>query len=469
MARRHANGQGSISQRKDGRWEAAFWSLTTSGVRKRIRLYGQTHAEAHAKLTEAKAKAQRGIPSPDKAWRLGEYLDYWLEQVVQPNRRRGTYAQCETITRLYLKPGIGQYHLTRLSVPVVQAYLNRHLADGHSAATAHVIKKVLSAALTNAERQELVSRNVARLVELPRVEAAETHPWSIEEANQFLAAAKAHVWYPAFLLLIVYGLRRGEVLGLRWQDVDFAADELHIRQQFQRVGHELFQGPLKTRAARRDLPLLGSVVDVLRHHHDHRVTPPAPDHDLVFTTSAGTPIEPRNFVRTFQQICRQHQLRIIKVHGLRHTAATMLKKLGVPAREAQLIMGHARVATTQELYQHGDMDTRRDALDRIGAVLGQAEPPQETSQAEEPGTWGDVVDGSRSHQFSRQVRDFVAFVTSIISGAGEETLTLDLFLGKSKLISPIQRATEVKELLEKRTRQRILGVVAVNVAVKQPL
>ena len=135
MASRRANGEGTIYRRKDGRYEAAVYLETTGGSLKRVRMYGQTREAVHAKLTEAKAKQQQGILLADKVWRVGEYLDYWLEQAVRVKRRPLTYRRHETIVRLYLKPGLGKYPLDRLSVQRVQNFLDRLHAGGQSTAS----------------------------------------------------------------------------------------------------------------------------------------------------------------------------------------------------------------------------------------------------------------------------------------------------------------------------------------------
>lgn len=147
---------------------------------------------------------------------------------------------------------------------------------------------------------------------------------------------------------MIHGLWLGEVLGLRWRDIDEDDSEIRVRQQLQRVKGELRLYPVKTAAGRRDLPLLPVVEDMLALRHeaqasDHQELGGAwQDTGLVFTTRTGRPIEPRNLLRSFRRICTHNDLRVIKVHHLRHTTATLLKNLGVPARDAQLILGHSR-------------------------------------------------------------------------------------------------------------------------------
>lgn len=460
MARRNANGEGSIYQLRTGSWAASISVPTTSGKRKRAYVYGKTHAAVSKKLTELKAKNDQGIPTADETWKLGPYLDYWLEAVVKPNRRPATYAQCETIVRLYLKPGIGGRALNALSVPVIQGYLNKLLADGHSASKVHVVRKVLSAALTRAEREELTTRNPARLVELPAEERKEVKPWSASEAIEFLNAVRSHRLYPAFLMLVLYGLRKGEVLGLQKRDVDFNNSTIHLRQQLQRVGRQIIQGPLKTTKSRRDLPLLDPVADALSKHWDSESSS-----ELVFTTSEGKPIDPGNFLRDFQRLCRQHGVRVITVHQIRHTVATLLKSFGVADRDIQLILGHSRITTTQEIYQHDDADSRRNVLQGLASTL-LADPDIKTIQSSSSGSLVPYVDSSGSCKNGCTQPSFMDRVASIISGGAYRIRTDDLFHAMTIQTSVMARITEVDRTLKACRVPLMLGTVAVHFAVQ---
>jgi integrase len=147
--------------------------------------------------------------------------------VVRPT----TYAKYEVMVRLYLRPGLGRQRLDRLSVATVQAFLNGRLAAGDSAATVHAVRMGLGAALTRAMREELIQRNPARLATLPPAPSGKRPPWSAEEARRFLHAARRDPLYPAFVLLLLYGLRRGGVLGLSWHEVNFDGGVIRVRQQ----------------------------------------------------------------------------------------------------------------------------------------------------------------------------------------------------------------------------------------------
>jgi integrase len=174
-------------------------------------------------------------------------------------------------------------------------------------------------------------------------------------------------------------MRRGEVLGLRWQDIDFDGKVIHVRQQIYRAGGELHIGPVKTRAGSRDLPLLGLARTALAARREaqesdrSRLGAAWADTGLVFTTRTGRPVEPRNLVRSFARICEHGGVRRIRLHAIRHTTASLLKDLGVPARDAQAILGHSHISTTQQIYTHVDDAARRDAVNRLNTLLGGAE------------------------------------------------------------------------------------------------
>jgi integrase len=277
--------------------------------------------------------------------------------------------------RLYLRPALGRHSLVRLSAARVQAFLNSQLAAGQSVRNVQIMKTVLSSALTRAMREELVMRNVARLAEVPAWERKPIMPWTLAEARAFLDAARDDPLYPAFVLLLLYGLRHGEVLGLRWRDVDQDDGEIRIRQQSLRTRGTLQLGPVKTAAGRRDLPLLPLAAEVpamraqVQAADEQAFGRAVEENGLVFTTRTGRPVEPSNLVRSFHRICSAHRLRPIAVHHLRHTTATLLKNLRVPARDAQLILGHARMAITLDIYTYEDREAQRQALTKLSDVL----------------------------------------------------------------------------------------------------
>ncbi|MGH3904681.1 MAG: tyrosine-type recombinase/integrase [Pseudonocardiaceae bacterium] len=454
MPGRKPSGEGSIYRRGDGRWAGSAFVDTVSGQRKRIHVYATTRQEVHDRLADKLIAARRGIRTPDKEWTVGAYLDYWLNTVVTVKNRPHTAELYATTVRLRLKPALGSVRLSKLTVQDVQTLLNRHLAQGRSTRSVQLMRSVLRTALSRAMREELVVRNVAKLVDLPAWERKPIQPWTTEEAACFLIAAQPHRWYPAYAMLLLYGMRRGEVLGLRWCDVDFARGQLHIRQQLQRLGKALTQGPVKTAAGRRDLPLIPMLREALARQYvarlsgEHRpaevIQHAASDHGLVFLSSTGTPIDPKNFVRTFHEIRTQADLPRITVHHTRHTAATILKNLGVPARDAQLILGHAHITTTQQLYQHADLN---------GQVQAMAQVEQQLI------TEGVAVKIAVKREFSTgEGTENRAFT----SGGPGGTRTLDTLLKRFIELVESTAPTPVIRQLRTRAYARIVGRVAVK-------
>lgn len=445
MSSHGSAGDGSVFRRSDGRFAAALYVTTSSGKRKRIYAYAPTKFEARLRLQELRTREQSGIPTPDRNWRVDAYLDYWLANVAAIDRRPRTVELYAAVIKRSLKPGLGTRPLLRLSVAQVQLFLNEQLRLGRSIRTVQNIRTVLSAALTRAMREELITRNVARLVQLPTWTRKEIHPWEAEQVGLFLATARDNRLYPAFLLLALYGLRRGEVLGLRWSDIDLTNGQIHVRQQIQRIGSSLAVGDVKTRAGRRDLPLLAAASLALQAHRETQTVEhgaSAPE-GLVFTSTTGHPVEPGNLARTFHLLRERAGLPHTTVHHLRHTAATLLKNAGVPARDTQLILGHAHISTTQQIYQHGNNEIQRAGLEGISRQL-----------------IIDVQPISCQPQLSNNV--FTLQFRKIQSGGPAGTRTRDTLLKSLIYLGEGKDATAVRRVLIGNLRTRLLGHAAVE-------
>lgn len=327
-----------------------------------------------AKRRELLAKVDQGVPVPTRSAKLSEWLPYWLENMIKPRRKRTTYAKYEFHVRLYLVPMLGTKKLESLSVADVRRFLVR-LEQQTTAATAKETHKVLRTALSAACREELIARNVVTLVDAPRVDSRSLDPWSLEETLDFLAAARCDPLYPAFVLSIALGLRRREVIGLRWQDVDLDKRELRVRKQRQRVGGEVYEDDPKGRRRRQVLPLPAMCVAPLRYQRmrqtamRERAGDSWEDSDYVFTTRTGRPIEPRNMYRSFTRVAGNAGLRVIRLHDARHGCATLLTAAGVAPRVVMEILGHSQIAVTMNVYAHVVQDTQREAVSHMDRLL----------------------------------------------------------------------------------------------------
>lgn len=400
--RKNANGEGSIYQRQsDGRWVGQAYVLTTDGTRKRKYVYGDTWEEAHSKLVELKSRAQRGIPLPDRAWKLREYLPYWL-QVHVSGLRATTARGYESAVRLHLVPALGTKRLDSLQVQHVRAFLdefrNKCLccaskADAKrparrqccsagkcckhypSARQIQYVHGVLRNALHQAVREELISRNVATLVRVPSPRYRIGKGLSVQQVRAILKAAEGHRLYPLYVVAATMGLRRGELLGMRWSDLDLDHGILTIEQTVQRVGGKLMLSDTKTEESEAPLPLPVWTWLVLLDHQEaqqaerERLADVWQEHGLVFPSALGTPMEPRNLNRHFALTREAAGLPTVRLHDMRHTVVSMLMELGVPPHVVQAIARHADVKLTLKVYSHANLDAMRQALGKLDGRL----------------------------------------------------------------------------------------------------
>jgi integrase len=249
-----------------------------------------------------------------------------------------------------------------------------------SARTVQQVHAVLRAMLSQAVREELLARNVARLVQAPAPDREEIHPWAEAEARAFLAAARTHRLHALFVVALALGLRRGELLGLRWSDVDLSAGQLRVWQTLQRVrGDGVVFGPPKSRRSRRVLTMPAVVVQALKRHRSvqehERGLADGNWHEtgLVFTTATGRHVEPRNLNTAFARLIVRAGVRPIRFHDLRHTCATLLLAAGVSPRVVMDILGHSQIAVTMNIYGHVMPAMQQEAAGHIDAALSEPE------------------------------------------------------------------------------------------------
>lgn len=399
---RRANGEGSIYPYRNG-FAAHVWITTPAGRRQRKSVYGKSRAEVHEKWLRLHEQARRGPVVPVSP-RLRDFLEQWLAETVRPGLSPATASNYEMFSRLYIVPDLGDRKLEKLSVRDVQTWVNELRVrcqccfQGKDAArpesqccargqcchevasewTVHQAWRVLRGALTQAMREELVFRNVAALVRVPVPRAKRSAVWSVDDARRFLESAReaGDAMYAAYVLLLVLGLRRGEVLGLAWEDVDLEQGEAYIAWQVQRVDGQLLRRRTKTPSSDAPLPLPDIAVRALERHRaeEHRRRIAAGDMwgdcGLVFTTRLGDPLDPRNFHTAFKNRARKAGVPIIPVHATRRTCASLLVSLDVHPRVAMAVLRHSRIAMTMEVYSQVSSQATREALRQLGGRLG---------------------------------------------------------------------------------------------------
>lgn len=377
---RRANGEGTIYRRSDGRWTAAHYVLQPNGGRVRRAVYGKTRKEVADRLTALISKTDAGVPMAAESWTVERYAEYWLVQVVAPRLRPATLSSYRETMRLHVVPTLGRVKLRTLTPGHVRKLISDKTSSGLGPRSVQIVHSTLRTMLSEAVREELVERNVAAVVRSPSVEHVEVRPWSPEEAAAFLQSVAEHRLYALFAVGVALGLRKGELLALRWSDADLEAGLVRVRQTVQRLpGIGLTFGPPKSARSRRVIPLPAASIRVLRAHRARQAAemlalgPIWVDSDLVFTSAVGTVIEPRNLTRFFDELIVRAGVRRIRFHDLRHTCASMLLAQGVPARVLMDVLGHSQLAITTDLYSHVMPTALREAAAAMDRALGQGE------------------------------------------------------------------------------------------------
>jgi len=368
---RRRYGAGSIYRRKsDGLWCAAIYT----GTRQKL-LYGRSPSEVKAKLAAVQAELNKGRLPARRAPTVAEFLRSWLETSVKPRVRPLTYAGYKVNVEKHLVPTLGKVPLDQLTPGHVQQMINSRLAAGFSGKSVAYMHQVLRTALGLAVRWDMVSRNVARLVDRPRIEHKPIKPLSPYEARQFLRAIRGHRLEALFSVALALGLRQGEALGLRWEDVDFGADTLRVSHQLQRIGGKLVLVPPKTEKSRRTLVMPTTIIERLREHEKRQLAEKLwagskwQETGLVFANRYGGPTQARRVIEQFHIALDQAGLRHIRFHDLRHSCATLLLVQGVSPRVVMEVLGHSEIALTMNAYSHVVPELQREAAQRMQAIL----------------------------------------------------------------------------------------------------
>lgn len=377
MAKRRANNEGSITQRKDGRWMARVTTgYCEEGKPIRKHLYGRSSQEVKDLLVELQYKIQTGTYESPSRLTVGEWLDSWLKNYVSLSLRPTTWANYETQVRKHLKPHIGKKKLTQLRTGDLQKIYNLKVTDGLKPKTIKNIHNVIHSALEQAKKEGIITINPADAVILPKPGIKEMATLGVDEMKHFLAAAKNSKHYAAYLLELATGLRRGELLGLKWPDLDLKSGTVTVNRGLVRAKGQglIFQEP-KTHYSRRTISIPLQVARELERHKakqniDKLELGKAYYNDnLVFCTKEGKPLDPSEFTRHFQRLLKAAGLPRLRFHDLRHTFATVSLQEGVSAKVIQEVLGHHSAAFTMQVYSHVTEKMKREATDKIGAVL----------------------------------------------------------------------------------------------------
>jgi integrase len=307
---------------------------------------------------------------------LALFLTDWLENTVKPKNKQLTYRSYEWIIRTHLIPHLGRVPLAKLTPQRLQAFVNERHASGLSAATVKHLNATLRAALSLAQRWQLVHQNAAKLVTLPRIVRYQAKSLTPAQAKQFLVSLAGHRNEALFTVALTMGLRRGELLALRWSDIDLKNAKLEVRHSLERVkGEGLRLSEPKSNKAKRELRIPQICLSSLASHKMAQAKQREwagsnwQDNDFVFTTNIGTPIHPDDLSRELPAALAAAKLPRVRLHDLRHSCATLLLSLGVHRKLVQETLGHSTFQLTMDTYSHMIPALRNEVADRMDEIF----------------------------------------------------------------------------------------------------
>ncbi len=348
------NEEGSITRRKDGLYMARYTVQTAAGP-KRKTIYGKEWEDVAKRLVDALSNRNKGLAFDAGSQTVEEYVERWLTTSAKGSVRESTYKSYRNQVTRYVVPAIGRVKLKRLSAMHVQGMYRAMLDRGLAPRTVQYTHAVLHRALKQAMRWGLVPRNVCEDVDRPQLKRDEIQSLDREQTRRLLQAAKDDRLYALYVVAVTAGLRPGEMLALRWGDVDLETGTLRIN----RALSDSEFAATKTPRSRRKIELSNTARSALRAHRKRQLEEQMKkaglwkDHGLVFPSTVGTPLSHRNVVRSFKALLKRAGLPAsTRLYDLRHTCATLLLSSNVHPKYAQELLGHASIAQTLDTYSH---------------------------------------------------------------------------------------------------------------------
>jgi integrase len=392
------NGEGSVYKRmRNGRQAGYVGAISyrdKTGRPQRVRVYGPTRKDVREKLKKAAERIDAGAPPRDSSRTVGDWLAHWRATTLAvSDRKESTRELYANLSRRHLEPEpFGATRLDRLRPSDIEGLVlgmrtktkpgptdDDHPLSALSDSTIRQIYTVLRAGLDGAVRDGLLARNPAALIRRPGIERTEARHLETVDVTRLLAHADGLRHRTVLVLIAATGLRRGEALALRWSDLDLNAGLLKVAGTLGRVGGRLVVSEPKSARSRRVVPLAPALMSMLRTHRAGqkaerlRAGHQWQDTGLVFTTELGTPVEPRNVLRTIELAAQKAAMAGVGVHTLRHSAAVSWLESGVHIKAVADLLGHSSISVTGDVYGHTSDGAARAAIEGLATVLGIAD------------------------------------------------------------------------------------------------
>ncbi len=377
MSTRRAKGEGSLYRRaSDDRWiGVVHFGHDARGKPIRKSVSARTEADAASRLTVLLRQRDDGLPAPDNKLTVNDLFSRWYDEELRVQVARSTVDNYRSISTHHIIPILGHKAVASVTLTDVNRLMAAKLDEGKSGSTVRRIRAVLVQVLDFAVRSGTVIRNVAALTRGPRLPRREGRTLTPNQAKALLRAISGHRYEGLYLLMLTTGVRRGEVLGLRWEDLDRPQGVVTIRRQLKREGGRLVTAETKTAKSRRSINIPEPVVDALQVHRACQkrarlaLGPRWRESGFVFTSQFGTPVDPRNLYRDFAGVCREARIGSWHPHELRHSAASLMLAQGVPIQVVSDVLGHSSIRLTVDVYGHVLAPERHAAANAMTEVL----------------------------------------------------------------------------------------------------
>lgn len=402
MTKKRGNNEGSIYQRKDGRWAAQILvGHSTEGKPIRKTLYGKSRKEVAERLTVALKQVQDGTITKTNKVTLGQWLDKWLDLYQEHLSVNFKFRRKELI-ELHIKPALGKKLLTKLKPSDIVSFYKQLSSSGRkdgngglASGTIKQIHNILRPALQRAVEDSLISTNIMTFVQPPRViKTRESRPLTQQEAKDYLKTLSGSRLNAAFILELTTGLRRGELLGLQWKDLDFKTNVINIKRQVCRIQHpegsKLEYAKLKTKSSERQIKLPDITVNALKLHKKQQAQEKLlagdgyTDEDLIFCTPVGNKLDTRCLYRIHCKALGNANINHISFHDLRHTVTTWLVEDQVPLIAIQAVLGHSTYKTLLDVYTHQTKTMTESTADKLGSYIEEKPCPYATNMVLPP-------------------------------------------------------------------------------------
>ena len=381
MAKRRSNGEGSIRKRRDGRWEGRYTAGINPETGKQVfkNVLGKTQAEVKEKLAKALAENQKLDFSKRGKYNIAQWMDEWFENVCKIKVRPSSHQTYRGYIDRHIAPNIGKIPLEKLSAMDVQKLYRKLLTGGRvaraesrnqpkglSAKTVRNINQVISSAMNFAVAQRILAQNPCKAVALPNLEHREMQTIPAAQLVVFLDEAKASGVYELYYIELATGLRRGELLGLKWEDIDLTVGVIRVRRQVARIGGKIVEAPLKTKNAYRTVTISPQAVEVLNAQKAKT------NDEYVFPSPNGGPISPDSVNNMLKRVLKRAGIPRVRFHDLRHTFASILIGQDVPLINVSNFLGHSDLSTTANIYAHLDKASKQASANIITGILNKA-------------------------------------------------------------------------------------------------